>query len=507
MFKPQEGIGEWGRRVPGPPWILGHRGAPRIAPENTLAAMHAALEIGVDGVEYDLHACASGEPVLIHDETLERTTDARGAVALRTLPELNGIDAGSWFDRRYAGEPLPLFEEALELLRDGSGELPQHMIELKDPGLVSEVARLLRERHEPLTVRVASFHRRVVLEARDLHLPTMLLADEATEDDLRFVEDERIGAHGVGPHGWRAPAGDREWPCERWAWSVDEPADLLAACREPLFGFNTNHPERALAVRAMVHLAPEDDGPYPLQVPSLEVLLDPASKLDPHASTGVWSGHWKLPVSVRNPFPFETAVALGLAVRGGAFRVGGLPEGLILAPGEARDFELEVSGGSFSPGEDPQLFARYVWREGPGRPEESLVLDAPLERVRSTSLRRDTARLSMLRESAREPSATMTLRLRQGEVIARVEDPGGLREVKAVLRLGARTRHGGPAVRLPLSPLDEISLREGLAFSVGFHGIDPARPEDGPRFRRFCGGLPEALFSGAPGRLYMDPGA
>ncbi len=507
MFKAQEGIGEWGRKVPGPPWILGHRGAPRIAPENTLTSMHRALDLGVDGIEYDLHACASGEPVLIHDETLDRTTDARGPVSQRTLPELNGIDAGSWFDKQYAGEPLPLFEEALEILADGSGVLPQHMIEVKDPKLVGEVARLLRERHEPLTIRIASSHKSVCREARDLHLPSMFLADEASDDDLRFVADERISAYGVGPGGFRVPAGSKEWPCEKWSWSVDEPQDLLAACREPLFGFNTNHPERALAVRAMVHLAAKDTGPYPLQVPQLEVLLDPGSKLDPHAAHGVWSGHWKTSVHVRNPFPFETAIALSIAVRGGAFRVEGLPEGLRLAPGAGESFELDISGGSYSPGEDPVLFARYVWRRGPGRPEESLVLDAPLERVRTAALRRDTARLSMLRESPGQPSASMTLRLRQGQVLARVEDPGGLREVRAVLRLGARTRTGGPAVRLGLSPLDEIALRDGLAFSVGFRGIDPHRPEAGERFRRFCGGLPSGLFSGAPGRLYMDPSA
>ncbi|MEQ1892363.1 MAG: glycerophosphodiester phosphodiesterase, partial [Planctomycetota bacterium] len=62
--------GEHGELVPGPPWILGHRGAPREAPENTLSALRRALELGLDGVEYDVHACLSGEPILIHDETL-----------------------------------------------------------------------------------------------------------------------------------------------------------------------------------------------------------------------------------------------------------------------------------------------------------------------------------------------------------------------------------------------------------------------------------------------------
>lgn len=507
MFKSQEGIGDRGQKVPGPPWILGHRGASREAPENTLAAMLRALELGTDGVEYDLRACASGEAILIHDDTLDRTTDARGPVARRTLPELSGVDAGGWFDKRFAGEPLPLFEEALELMRDEAGALPQHMIDLKDSRLVGEVARLLAERREPLTVRVASFSRRACLEARDLHLPTMLLSVEASEDDLHFVTDEAIDAYGTGPGGFRVAVGRTEWPCEKWSWAVDDPADLYAACRTPLFGFNTNYPERALSVRALTHLAPDDSGGYPLQVPRLEVLMDPSSKLDPKSTSGVWSGHWQVPLSIRNPFPFPVAVALAIVVRGGAFRVEGLPEAIRLGVGEEEVVGLDISGGSFSPGEDPYLFARYVWRRGPGRPEESLILDAPLERVRSLSLRRDTARLAMLRERASDPSATMTLRLRQGEVLARVEDSGGLRDVQALLRLGARSRVGGPGVRLRLSPLDELELDRGLAFSVGFLGIDPRYPDRPPRLRRFCGGLPEGLFSGAPGRLFLDPSA
>lgn len=127
MQELREGIGAHGERVPGPPWILGHRGAPRLAPENTLSSLQVALELGLDGVEYDLHACASGEPVLIHDETLERTTDASGPVAQLTLAELAGVDAGGWFAKRFRGEPLPLLEEALTL-PGRPGASPRHMI-------------------------------------------------------------------------------------------------------------------------------------------------------------------------------------------------------------------------------------------------------------------------------------------------------------------------------------------------------------------------------------------
>jgi len=485
--------GEW---VPGPPWILGHRGAPREAPENTLASLRLALELGLDGVEYDLHACASGEPVLLHDETLDRTTDLHGPVSAAPLSELVHADAGGWFRKRFAGEPVPMLEEALEL--EGGSLVPPgpprlfHMIELKDPRLVPRVAGALARLARPVPFRIASFHRNVCLEARDAGLPTMLLADEANENDRRFVRDERIQAYGTAPFGWNDEAGRAEWSCERWSWSVDEPRDLLEACRRPLFGFNTNEPRRALAIRALVHLTPGDEGAYPLDVPALEV----EESLDSARAHGEWSGHWEVQLGLRNPFPFPVQVALGFQARGGAFRVSGLPETRSLDAHAATRLPLVLEGGSWSPGEDPTVAARFSWREG--RAQWALVLDAPLPRVRTLRLGEGTRRLRMLAERPAEPAASMTLRLRGGELLAAVEDPGGLSEVRACLRLGASVRRGGRGVRMRLP---EAREPEGIPFCAGFEGIEP---ETGAhRLRRFAGGLPYGLGAGAPARLLL----
>ena len=506
MLDGQAGIGERGEQVPGPPWILGHRGSPREAPENTLVSLRRAIELGLDGVEYDVRACATGEPVLIHDRTLERTTDARGPVSELTLPELATVDAGGWFHKRFTGEPLPLLEEALDLGGEEPGAFPQHMIELKEPGLVGEVARQLRERHVPLSVRLASFDRDVCLEARDAGLPAMLLAVEASAADLRFVTEERLAAYGTGPGGWRSAAGREVWPCERWSWAVDDPEDLLEACRLPLNGFNTNEPLRALATRALVHLAPHDEGPYPLQVPLLEVPA--ASPLgggggghgarDHGGDHGEWTGSWAETVHVRNPFGFAVEVALALELRGGAFEARGFPAAGELAPGEARGFDLELVGGSWSPCDDPLVHARFVWRAGPGRPRESLVLDAPLRRVRSLRLGRESRRVFLLREHPGEVEATMSVRRRGGELLAWVENTGGLEDVRAAVRLGVETRWGGRGVRVRL-PEGFDAARDGVPFSVGFSGREPGTEER--RFRRWAGGLPAEQRAGSPGRL------
>ena len=498
----------FGAGIPGPPWILGHRGSPREAPENTLASLRRALELGLDGVEYDLHACATGEAVLIHDDTLERTTDHTGLVSDLTLPELIQVDAGGWFSKRFGGEPLPLLEEALELSGTPGTDPPRHMIELKEPRLVGEVARQLARLPRPLAVHIASFHRAVCLEARDMGLPSMLLASEATEDDRRFVRDERIRAHGVGPFGWRTQAGARPWECERWSWAVDDPDDLLAACRLPLTGFNTNEPLRALAVRALAKLAPDPELEYPLRVPALEVPFPRDAK--ERGRHGEWSGRWRIQVTLENPFGFVVEAALTARMGGGAFEVEGLPASLEIGARQTRVVPVRIWGGSWSPGDDPVLLLRLKWSGGPGRGPGELLLEAPLERIRRVRLGRSNLRLPLLCEHPGERPASMTVRLRGEEVIASIEDPGGLSEARALMRLGVDVHTGAGGVRARIPEAFRRDPR-GVPFTVGFLGREPGRSARGVagarRLRRFSGGLPGGIAGGAPSRLFVEPDA
>lgn len=96
--------------------IIAHRGYSAIAPENTLAAFAAAVEVGAAGVEFDLRLSADGVPVALHDPTLERTTGGRGEVADIALAQLQQLDAGSWFDPKFAGERIPTLAQVVELL-------------------------------------------------------------------------------------------------------------------------------------------------------------------------------------------------------------------------------------------------------------------------------------------------------------------------------------------------------------------------------------------------------
>jgi len=98
------------------PQIFAHRGAKTVAPENTLPAFQRALEMGVDGIELDVHCSKDGKLVVIHDESLDRTTRGSGKVGEYTAAELAHIDAGSPFHADFAGVGVPTLEDVFDLV-------------------------------------------------------------------------------------------------------------------------------------------------------------------------------------------------------------------------------------------------------------------------------------------------------------------------------------------------------------------------------------------------------
>lgn len=113
--------------------IIGHRGASGYKPENTIASFKEAISLGVDMIEADVHTLGSGEVVVMHDETVDRTTDGTGQVSEYTLEQLRQLDAGN-------GEKIPLLEEVLDAVKM---RVPIN-IELKGAGTAQPVARIIR---------------------------------------------------------------------------------------------------------------------------------------------------------------------------------------------------------------------------------------------------------------------------------------------------------------------------------------------------------------------------
>ena len=98
------------------PKIISHRGCAGYAPENTLEGIHTAADMGVEWVELDVKLTKDQVPILFHDDTLERTTNAHGKVAETTYADLKQIETGSWFGESFAGIKIPTLEEALDVI-------------------------------------------------------------------------------------------------------------------------------------------------------------------------------------------------------------------------------------------------------------------------------------------------------------------------------------------------------------------------------------------------------
>ncbi|WP_425445453.1 glycerophosphodiester phosphodiesterase [Virgibacillus ndiopensis] len=173
---------------------VAHRGASGHAPENTMAAFQKAFEMKADYIEIDVQLSKDGKMVIMHDTTLDRTTNGTGNVRDYTLEELKQLDAGRWFSEEYAGEHIPTFEEVIDTFRGKIGIL----IELKSPelypGVEEKVADTLKERNmdKPKNnkIIIQSFNHESVQTSKEL-LPTIphgVLAGlswaDVTDDEL-----------------------------------------------------------------------------------------------------------------------------------------------------------------------------------------------------------------------------------------------------------------------------------------------------------------------------------
>ncbi len=121
------------------PFVIGHRGAAGLAPENTLASLRRAKIEGAAWVEFDVMLSADGIAILFHDDTVNRTTSGRGKVATLNLEEIQSFDAGLWFSKEFQGERVPTFRDAISEIKVlGLGA----NVEIKPtPGLGADTAK------------------------------------------------------------------------------------------------------------------------------------------------------------------------------------------------------------------------------------------------------------------------------------------------------------------------------------------------------------------------------
>lgn len=151
------------------PLLIAHRGASTVAPEHTLPAYEAAIQAGADALELDVHLSADDQLVVIHDASVDRTTDGRGRVRELTVRELKRLDAGRWFGRAFRGQRVQTVAEVLERFRDRV----RFGIELKGgsdfyPGIEERLVTLLQLYDVVDRTLVASFDHYALRKCHDL---------------------------------------------------------------------------------------------------------------------------------------------------------------------------------------------------------------------------------------------------------------------------------------------------------------------------------------------------
>lgn len=235
------------------PLVIAHRGNSSVAPENTIPAFQSALDAKSDLIELDYYHAADGVPVVIHDEILDRTTDAEQVFGKPKLvigdfssADLRKLDAGSWFDEKFAGVKIPTLTESLHLIQSGSVTLVE-----RKAGDAETIVRLLEKMELIEKVVVQSFDWEYVARCRQLSpklvlatlsgkpaAPEQLAAAAATGADIIVWDHRKIDGDQI--------AQIHKLGKKAWAYTIDEPARARQLIRAGLDGVITNKPAEML---------------------------------------------------------------------------------------------------------------------------------------------------------------------------------------------------------------------------------------------------------------------
>ncbi|QKV95580.1 glycerophosphodiester phosphodiesterase [Streptomyces sp. NA02950] len=244
---------------------VAHRGASAYAPENTLAAVDAADELGIDWVENDVQRTRDGELIIMHDTTLDRTTNVEEVFPDRapwkisdfTLDEIEKLDAGSWFSPEFAGETVPTLEEYLDRVSDNHQRL---LMELKAPELYPGIERQsLRELRREGWLKGKYKHRLIIqsfnaTSMRTVHqlrpdVTTGYLGTPAADDLPQYAEfaDQINPSYRTIDSGYvaavHAVRGAHGRPLEVFTWTVNDGPAAVSVARMGVDGIITNKPD------------------------------------------------------------------------------------------------------------------------------------------------------------------------------------------------------------------------------------------------------------------------
>lgn len=234
--------------------IFAHRGSKGTHPENTLASFKEAVRVGSDGIELDVHLTKDGHLVVIHDETVDRTTNATGEIRNLTLAEIKGMDAGSWFHNKYAGEKIPTLEEVLLLVSD-LGFNGQLNIELKTDviqyeGLVEKCLTLQGTESWPFAIVYSSFNPYTLVELKQAN-PSQEIGFLFESKEWANKGDAMLEKESYHPDlkllDWALEWNTNQLPLR--VWTVNEDKDINRCFELQIEAIFTDYPEKALQLK------------------------------------------------------------------------------------------------------------------------------------------------------------------------------------------------------------------------------------------------------------------
>lgn len=230
------------------PWVTSHAACKGHAPENTLAGIEAALRLGADAIEIDVHCTSDGVPVLIHDETVDRTTDGSGNIHDMTVDVARSLDAGArQFVPQFQGAVIPTLAEVLDLTK-GKALL---QIEIKQRDIEERVAEAVRASGAVTDCEVHSFWPQVVQQMRAVEprMASALLTDGRRVVDWHdfFGFALSLNAQGVSVyHSWATPQLVRQGQLRGltfMVWTVDDEADMRKMVEAGVDSICSNFPD------------------------------------------------------------------------------------------------------------------------------------------------------------------------------------------------------------------------------------------------------------------------
>lgn len=243
-------------RAAATPLIVAHRGSSAHAPENTLAAFRLAADQGAHAIELDAKLSSDGQVVVIHDRTVERTTNGKGAINDLSLAQMKSLDAGSFFGEQFAREPIPTLEEVFEAVGQRvliNVELTNYAAPLDN--LVARVADLVRSFHLEERILFSSFHPYNLYRAAQLlpEVPRAILAGPARSGWwARSLMMRPVSPEAVNPYYSDATAFYLQRQHENgrrvYVWTVDNADEISRLLREGADGIITDDPPLALKI-------------------------------------------------------------------------------------------------------------------------------------------------------------------------------------------------------------------------------------------------------------------